>query len=92
MTRRSRPRISTLRSLAGATVVAAAITASIPVAAQAAVACDEAALVQAISSANAAGGANVVLEPLCTYNLTTSNAGAANGPDGLPIITTVVTS
>jgi hypothetical protein len=91
MTRLSRPRISTLRSLAGATVLAAAITASVPVAAQAAVACNEAALVQAINDANAAGGANVVLEPLCTYNLTTSNASGANGPDGLPIITTVIT-
>jgi hypothetical protein len=91
MTRRSSPRISTLRALTGATVVAAAITAAIPVAAQASVPCNEAALVQAINDANAAGGGNVVLEPLCTYDLAASHATGANGADGLPIITTVIT-
>jgi hypothetical protein len=91
MTRPSRPRISTLRALTGATIAAAAITVAIPAAAQAAVACNETALVQAINDANGAGGGNVVLEPLCTYNLTTSHGSAANGPDGLPVITTVIT-
>jgi hypothetical protein len=91
MTRRPpRPRIFTLRALTRATVVAAVITASIPMAAQAAVACNETALVQAIDDANAAGGGNVVLTPGCVYNLTTSHAIGANGPDGLPIITTVI--
>jgi hypothetical protein len=91
MNRRSSPRIRTLRALTGATVVAAAITAAVPVAAQAAVACNETALVQAINDANAAGGGNVVLEPLCTYDLATSHATGANGADGLPIVTTVIT-
>jgi hypothetical protein len=85
------PRISTLRALTGDTVVAVAITASVPMAAQAAVACNETALVQAINGANAAGGGNVVLTPGCTYTLTMSHAIGANGPDGLPIITTVIT-
>jgi len=91
MPRGSSPRIRTLKALTGATVVAAAITAAMPVAAQADVACDESALVQAITDANAAGGGNVVLEPLCTYDLTTSHATGSNGADGLPIITTVIT-
>jgi hypothetical protein len=91
MPRRSSPRIRTLRALTGAAVVAAAITAVAPVAAQASVACNETALVQAIDDANAAGGGNVVLEPLCTYDLATSHATGANGADGLPIITTVIT-
>jgi hypothetical protein len=81
---------TTLRALAVAGVTAAAATA-IPAAAQAAVACNETALVAAINAANAAGGGNVVLTPLCTYNLTTSHATGASGPDGLPVITTVVT-
>lgn len=91
MPRLSNPRISTLRALTGATVVAATITVAIPVAAQAAVACNEPALVQAITDANAAGGGNVVLTPSCTYTLTTSHATGSNGPDGLPIITKVIT-
>jgi len=83
-------RISKLRVLAGATVVAAAITISIPMAAQAAVACDENSLIAAVNAANAAGGGNVVLTPGCVYVLTRSHAIGANGPDGLPIITTVI--
>ena len=74
-------------------VVAATISASVlwPMAAQAAVACTETALVQAINAANAAGGGNVVLTPGCTYTLTAAHGIGANGPDGLPIITTVIT-
>ena len=83
-------RISKLRVLTGATVVAAAITISIPMAAQAAVACNETALIAAVNAANAAGGGNVVLTPGCVYVLTRSHAIGANGPDGLPIITTVI--
>jgi len=82
--------LSKLRVLAGATVVAAAITISIPMAAQAAVACDENSLIAAVNAANAAGGGNVVLTPGCVYVLTRSHAIGANGPDGLPIITTVI--
>ncbi len=62
-----------------------------PMSAQAAVACTETALVQAVTAANAAGGGNVVLTPGCTYVLTKSNNIGAYGPNGLPIITTVVT-
>jgi hypothetical protein len=91
MTRGSSSCIRTLRALTGAAVAAVAITVAMPVAAQADVACDETALVQAITDANAAGGGNVVLEPLCTYDLTTSHAIGSNGADGLPIITTVIT-
>lgn len=91
MIRLSRPRGSTLRALTGATVVAAAITASVPVAAQAAVACTESDLIAAITAANGAGGGNVVLTPGCTYTLTASHSSGANGPNGLPIITTVIT-
>jgi hypothetical protein len=90
MTRHSRRRAA-LRALTGATVLIVAVAAYMPAAAQAAVACNETALVQAINAANAAGGGNVVLTPGCTYNLTTSHATGANGPDGLPIITTVIT-
>jgi len=86
----SMTRFSKLRVLTGATVVAAAITISIPMAAQAAVACNETALIAAVNAANAAGGGNVVLTPGCVYVLTRSHAIGANGPDGLPIITTVI--
>ena len=81
------------RALTGATVFVAAVAASIawPIAAHAAVACTETALVQAIDAANAAGGGNVVLTPACTYNLTVSHATGTHGPDGLPMITTVIT-
>lgn len=67
------------------------MTAAIPVTAQAAVACNETALIAAINAANAAGGANVVLTPGCSYDLTASHQTGSNGPDGLPIITTVIT-
>jgi hypothetical protein len=91
MTRLSHQHGSTLRALTGATVVAAAIAVAVPVAAQAAVACNETALVQAITAANAAGGGNVVLTPRCTYLLTTSHSTGTHGANGLPIITTVIT-
>ena len=81
------------RVRAGMLVVAAVMTASLvwPVSAQAAVACTETALVQAITAINAAGGGNVVLTPGCTYTLTTAHAFGVNGPNGLPVISTVVT-
>jgi hypothetical protein len=61
------------------------------VAAQAAVACSETALVAAITAANASGGGNVVLTAGCTYRLTASHAVGREGADGLPVITTVIT-
>jgi hypothetical protein len=54
-----------------ATVMVAAITASIPTAAQAAVACTEAALIAAINTTQGAGGGTIPLTPGCTYILTT---------------------
>jgi len=91
MIRLSRPRTSMLRGLTGATVLAVAITASVPVAAQADVACTEPALIAAITTANGAGGGNVVLTPGCTYTLTSSHSTGTQGPNGLPIITTAIT-
>ena len=94
MTSPSRPRIGTLRALAGATVVAAAIVATIPMAAQAAVVsipCAENALVEAINTANALPGSDTInLAAGCTYGLTSSHGDAGNGPDGLPVITSVI--
>jgi hypothetical protein len=83
--------IHTIRYLSCAAVLAAGTVTLIPMTAQAAVACTETALVAAINAANAAGGGNVVLTPGCTYTLTRSHATRTHGPDGLPIITTVIT-
>jgi hypothetical protein len=83
-------RTRTIPALAGAIVLASGLAVLIPVAAQAAVACSQTALVAAINLANSSGGGNVPLTPGCTYILTHSNGGGANGPDGLPIITTVI--
>jgi hypothetical protein len=84
--------IRTLQSLSCAAVLAAGTaTLIIPTTAQAAGACTETALVAAITAANAAGGGNVVLTPGCTYILTTSHGLGTHGPDGLPVITRVVT-
>jgi hypothetical protein len=64
----------------------------IPVAANASVACDEAALITAVDSANAAGGGTVTLAAGCTYTLTDSHGDdGVNGPNGLPVITTPIT-
>lgn len=83
--------LCTLRALTGATVLAAAITTSVPVAAQADVACSEPTLIAAITAANGAGGGDVVLTPGCSYTLTASHSSGAQGPNGRPIITTAVT-
>jgi hypothetical protein len=92
--RPSQPRTRTLRALTGATVVAAGIIAAIPVAAQAAavsVPCSETALVSAINTANANPGSDTLnLAAGCTYSLTGSHGDAGNGPDGLPVITSVI--
>jgi hypothetical protein len=64
------------------------------VAAQAAavsVPCSETALVGAINTANSAPGDDTLnLAAGCTYNLTSSHGSAGNGPDGLPVITSVI--
>ncbi|UQA91452.1 right-handed parallel beta-helix repeat-containing protein [Streptomyces halobius] len=84
-------RIRTVPVLAGAFVLATGMTVFAPTTAQAAVACNETALVDAINTANSAGGGTVVLTKDCTYTLTTSHGSDADGPDGLPIITTAIT-
>jgi hypothetical protein len=94
MTRSSNPRARTLRALTAATIVAAGITAAIPVAAQAAavsVPCNEGALVLAINNANSQPGSDTLnLAAGCTYLLTSSHGDAGNGPVGLPIITSTI--
>jgi hypothetical protein len=58
----------------------------------AAVACNQTALVAAVTAANAAGGGTITLTVGCTYTLTASHGDdGVNGPDGLPIITTPIT-
>ncbi|MEV6565997.1 hypothetical protein [Streptomyces kronopolitis] len=55
------------------------------------VACSESALVDAINTANAAGGGSLTLAPLCTYTLTSAHSTGGSGlPAGLPNITTPV--
>jgi predicted outer membrane repeat protein len=94
MTSPSRPRSGKLRALAGATVLTAAIVATIPMAAQAdvvSIPCSENALVGAINTANALPGSDTInLAAGCTYGLTSSHGSAGNGPDGLPVITSVI--
>jgi hypothetical protein len=84
-----RIRHALIATLAGALAVPA-LWAIVPLTAQAAVACNEAALVAAVNAANTAGGGSVVLTPGCTYTLTRSHANAGHGPDGLPVIKTVI--
>ncbi|MGC5345275.1 hypothetical protein ACPXCE_22655 [Streptomyces sp. DT24] len=82
----------TLPAAAGATVlIATALSALNPVSAQAAVACDETALITAVDAANAAGGGNVVLAADCTYTMSVPHSSDADGPNALPIITTAIT-
>ncbi|MEA2670160.1 MAG: hypothetical protein QOG45_380, partial [Chloroflexota bacterium] len=84
--------IRRVQSLSCAAVLAAGTaTLMMPTTAQAAVACNEPALVAAINAANAAGGGTVTLANPCTYVLTSSHDAGANGPDGLPRITTRIT-
>jgi len=82
----------TIITLAAGTVLAAGTTLLLPLTAQAAVACNETALVTAVTATNAAGGGTVTLTPGCTYTLTTSHGNdGVHGPAGLPIITTPIT-
>ncbi|WP_447031052.1 right-handed parallel beta-helix repeat-containing protein [Streptomyces hypolithicus] len=84
-------RIRSIPVLAGAAVLAAATTVLIPTSAQAAVACNETALISAVNAANAAGGGNVVLAAGCTYTITGSHSSDSDGPNALPVITTAIT-
>ncbi|WP_329139250.1 hypothetical protein OG552_32910 [Streptomyces sp. NBC_01476] len=55
------------------------------------VGCSENALVAAVNAANTIGGDDLVLSPFCTYTLTSAHGTGANGPSGLPVITTPIT-
>jgi hypothetical protein len=85
----------TILTLAGASILATGTALLLPLAAQArtaSVACDETALVTAVTAANAAGGGTVTLTPGCTYTLTASHGDdGVNGPAGLPLVTTPIT-
>lgn len=85
----------TILTLVGASILVTGTALLLPMAAQArtvSVACDEAALVTAVTAANAAGGGTVTLTPGCTYILTSSHGNdGVNGPAGLPIVTTPIT-
>jgi len=48
-------------------------------------------LVSAVNKANQSGGGTIILTAGCTYQLTAPAVTGANGPDGLPPITTNVT-
>jgi hypothetical protein len=66
----------TILTVAGAAILTAGTALLLPMAAHgrtASVACDETALVTAVTAANAAGGGTVTLTPGCTYTLTTSH-------------------
>jgi len=52
--------------------------------------CSENGLVNAINAANLIGGDDLVLSPFCTYILTSAHGSSANGPSGLPVITTPI--
>jgi hypothetical protein len=75
------------------TGASAAVLFLVPTSAHAAqiVGCSENALVAAVNAANAVGGDDLVLSPFCTYTLTAAHGTGANGPSGLPVITTPIT-
>lgn len=53
--------------------------------------CSESSLVEAVNTANAAGGGDLILAPFCTYTLTGPHSSGGSGqPAGLPNITTPV--
>ena len=85
----------TILTFTGATILAAGTALLLPMAAPAqvaSVACNESALVTAVTAANAAGGGTVTLTPGCVYTLTSSHGNdLVNGPAGLPLITTPIT-
>ncbi|MEU5235836.1 hypothetical protein ACH4UR_10630 [Streptomyces lydicus] len=79
-------------SLVGAGVLTVGLTA-FPATAQAQtpVLCSESSLVDAIATANAAGGDTLLLLPFCTYRLTSAHGRGPAGPVGLPPITSPIT-
>lgn len=79
-------------TLAGAVLVVGIATGA-PAEAQASlnVPCSEGSLKAAIVTANGSGGGTLTLAAGCTYVLTGVNNTSANGPNGLPVITTAVT-
>ncbi len=83
--------VRTLCSLVGAGVLTVGLTA-FPATAQAQtpVLCSESSLVDAIATANAAGGDTLLL-PFCTYRLTSAHGRGPAGPVGLPPITSPIT-
>jgi hypothetical protein len=81
-----------IRVLMGATVAVGGMAVLTPVAqASIPVACSENALVAAVNQANSTSAADtLVLASGCTYGMTSSHGGLANGPDALPVITTPI--
>lgn len=83
----------TIQALIGVTVIAGGMAALTP-AAQALtipVACSEAALVTAVTTANSSLVPDTLaLTPGCTYSITASHGSAANGQEALPEITTPI--
>jgi hypothetical protein len=55
------------------------------------VACSAAALKRAITTANGSGGGTLTLASGCTYVLTTVDDTGANGPNGLPVVSSPIT-
>ncbi|KJY42178.1 membrane protein [Streptomyces sp. NRRL B-1568] len=53
--------------------------------------CNETALVNAITAANATGGDTLALIPGCTYTLTSAHGSGPTGPVGLPPLTAPIT-
>jgi predicted outer membrane repeat protein len=86
------PLARSLRSTALILVLAAG-AAAVPATAhaQTPVLCSETSLVNAINTANAAGGDTLALIPFCTYTLTSAHGNGPAGPVGLPPITTPIT-
>jgi hypothetical protein len=75
---------------AGLALAAGAVAVPADAFADTPVPCDATALVDAVTSANLAGGGRLVLAASCTYTLTTAG-GAGAGASGLPVITTPIT-
>ncbi|WP_432142345.1 hypothetical protein [Streptomyces sp. bgisy084] len=88
--------VRTLRSLLGVCALTLGLTVAMAAAptkahAQIPVLCSETSLVNAINTANAAGGDTLTLIPFCTYQLTSAHGSSPHGPVGLPPITTPIT-
>ncbi|WP_234017616.1 MULTISPECIES: hypothetical protein [unclassified Streptomyces] len=85
-----------MRSILGVCALAMGLTVAMAAApttahAQIPVLCSETSLVNAINTANAAGGDTLALVPFCTYQLTSAHGSSPHGPVGLPPITTPIT-